>query len=285
MASKSGVLYVVATPIGNLSDITQRAVDVLQQVDVVAAEDTRHAQKLLSHLGLKKQCMAYHDHNEAKQLEVIKERLISGQSIALISDAGTPLISDPGYPLIKALLAAELLVVPIPGASAVITALSVAGLPTDRFVFEGFLPAKANARKQALEALSEESRTIVWYESCHRIAACLEDMRTVLGGDRLVTVCRELTKRFETIHQACLEDLCQWIKQSNQQKGEFVLVVQGYDAPIDVMEEVAKKQLKVLLDYLSPSQAAAAVAQLTGVKKKKLYQTALEWRENESTDL
>jgi 16S rRNA (cytidine1402-2'-O)-methyltransferase len=279
MASNSGVLYVVATPIGNLGDISQRAIEVLNQVDVVAAEDTRHAQKLLNHLGLKKHCISYHQHNEAQQVSTLIDQLRSGQSIALISDAGTPLISDPGYPLVRDLRAQNVEVVPIPGPSAVITALSVAGLPTDKFIFEGFLPAKSNARKQAIEALANEPRTVVWYESCHRIEACLNDMQSILGPRRIVTICRELTKRFETIHQARLDELCDWIKESNQQKGEFVLVVEGHDSQLDDNTVIARQQLKILLDYLPPSQAAAAVAQLTGVKKKWLYQQALAWRE------
>ena len=280
MASNSGVLYVVATPIGNLGDISQRALEVLQQVDLIAAEDTRNAKKLLGLLGLNKACIAYHEHNEDKVLPKIKQRLLEGESIALISDAGTPLISDPGYGLVRSVQNESISVIPVPGASAVITALSVSGLPTDRFTFEGFLPAKTGARRKQLEVLVNEQRTLVFYESCHRIVDCLNDMEKIFGPDRRVTVCRELTKKFETIHQDKLDNLCDWIQQSNQQKGEFVLVVEGSKADTDDTAVEATQILKTLLNYLSPSQAAAATAQMTGLKKKPLYQQALSIQEN-----
>ena len=280
MASNPGVLYVVATPIGNLGDISQRALDILHQVDLIAAEDTRNARKLLGLLGLNKTCIAYHEHNEDKVLPKIRQRLLAGESIALISDAGTPLISDPGYGLVRALQNDSITVTPIPGPSAVITALSVSGIPTDSFTFEGFLPAKTGARSKQLEVLANEQRTLVFYESCHRIVDCLNDMKKVFGPERRVTVCRELTKKFETIHQDRLDNLCDWIQQSNQQKGEFVLVVEGSTSGSDDMAIEATQILKTLLNYLSPSQAAAATAQMTGQKKKPLYQQALSIQEN-----
>ena len=276
MSSNRGVLYVVATPIGNLGDISQRAIDVLSSVTIVAAEDTRTAKKLFSLLGINQSCMAYHEHNEQKQLSAITKYLDRGESVALISDAGTPLISDPGYPLINSLRQSDYTVVPIPGASAIITALSVAGIATNRFSFEGFLAAKPNARLKQLKALKTETRTMVFYESPHRIAASIKDLCTVFGGGRKTTVCRELTKKFETIQYGSLDFLCDWIQQSTQQKGEFVLVVAGHEGSVDQDEQASLAMLEVMLNYLGPSQAAAAVAQITGQKKKFLYQAALD---------
>jgi len=280
MTLNKGVLYVVATPIGNLGDFTDRAKQVLSEVDVIAAEDTRTTGKLLNYLGLKKTMMPYHEHNETRQLEVIETKLSQGQSIALVSDAGTPLISDPGYPLVNQLLSKDFRVIPIPGPSAIITALSVSGIATDRFTFEGFLPSKATARLSKLKALVNEPRTMVFYESCHRIAACLDDFKKVFENDRKITVCRELTKKFETIASGTTAELCQWVQQSQQQKGEFVLVVSGQSTAVDNDLLSAQPILETLLSYLAPSQAAAATAQITGLKKKPLYQLALSLQED-----
>ena len=279
MSSNVGVLYVVSTPIGNLSDITQRAIDTLKEVAIVAAEDTRTSKKLLNLLGIKQSLIAYHEHNEQQQLSAITAYLDRGESVALVSDAGTPLISDPGYPLISYLLRHDYRVIPIPGVSALITALSVSGIATDRFSFEGFLPAKSSARIKQLERLKSETRTMVIFESCHRIQHTLNDMSDVFGGERLVTVCRELTKKFETIQQDNLATLCSWIEQSNQQKGEFVLVVSGADKQKAYDSDSGREILLVLLQYLGPSQAAAAAAQITGQKKKHMYELALELKE------
>ncbi len=276
MSSNRGVLYVVATPIGNLGDITQRAIDILKSVSLVAAEDTRTANKLFNLLGFKQTCMSYHEHNEDKQIAAITRLLDQGQSLALISDAGTPLISDPGFPLINKLRQLDYTVVPIPGASAIITALSVSGIATDRFSFEGFLAPKPLARQKQINALKRESRTMVFYESCHRIVAAINDLESILGGDRRATICRELTKKFETIKHGTLDDLSEWVKQSNQQKGEFVLVISGFEGTVNADEQSSREIISVLLNYLPPSQAAAAAAQITGQKKKQLYQIALQ---------
>ena len=277
----SGVLYVVATPIGNLGDISQRAIEVLNSVSIVAAEDTRTARKLFSLLGINQSCMAYHEHNEEKQITAITDFLDRGESVALISDAGTPLISDPGYPLINALRQSDYIVVPIPGSSAIITALSVAGIATNRFTFEGFLPAKPKARQKQLHALAFEARTMVFYESPHRIEASVKDLRAVFGDERKATLCRELTKKFETIEHGSLDHLSEWIQQSTQQKGEFVLVVAGYGGNVAQDEQASLATLEVLMNYLGPSQAAAAAAQLTGQKKKFLYHAALELQDRQ----
>lgn len=279
MSSNRGVLYVVATPIGNLGDISQRALEILTSVSIVAAEDTRTAKKLFRLLGITQSCLAYHEYNEEKQISAITKYLDRGDSVALISDAGTPLISDPGYPLVNSLRQSDYTVVPIPGPSAIITALSVAGIATNRFSFEGFLPAKPNARLRQLQALVHESRTMVFYESPHRIVASVNDLKSVFGEQREITVCRELTKKFETIKHGSLETICEWIQQSRQQKGEFVLVVAGYDGHVDQDEQASLAMLEIMLTYLGPSQAAAAVAQITGQKKKKLYQAALNFQD------
>ena len=283
MTLNVGVLYVVATPIGNLEDISARAVRILQEVDCIAAEDTRTSLKLLRHLGIEKTMLAYHEHNEAAQTEKLSTMLSEGKSIALISDAGTPLISDPGYVLVKHLINKGFSVVPIPGPSALIAALSVSGMATDRFAFEGFLPAKTHARTEKLKSLATETRTLVFYESRHRIQASLADIAMVLPG-REITVCRELTKRFETIFYGTTAEVLEWIELKDQQKGEFVLILSGSNEEISDAELQAQRQLEVLLHYLGPSQAAAAVAQLSGMKKKPLYQMALALQNNLQRD-
>jgi len=274
------VLYVVATPIGNLADMTARAIEVLQTVSLIAAEDTRHSARLMAHFNIKTPMISVHDHNERQRIERIIERLAAGESIALISDAGTPLISDPGFVLVRAVREAQFRVVPVPGCSALVTALCAAGLPSDRFVFEGFLPAKSLARRQRLNALADEDRTLIFYESTHRILASLEDMQACFGVDRMVVAARELTKTFETIKGAPVAELLAWMREdANQQKGEFVVLVQGRPAPAaDAVDAGAMRVLDVLLEELPIKQAAALAARITGLKKNFLYQAALERR-------
>jgi 16S rRNA (cytidine1402-2'-O)-methyltransferase len=274
------VLYVVATPIGNLADMTARAIEVLQTVSLIAAEDTRHSARLMAHFNIKTPMISVHDHNERQRIERIIERLAAGESIALISDAGTPLISDPGFVLVRAVREAQFRVVPVPGCSALVTALCAAGLPSDRFVFEGFLPARSLARRQRLEALADEDRTLIFYESTHRILASLEDMQACFGADRMVVAARELTKTFETIKGAPVAELLAWMREdANQQKGEFVVLVQGKPAPAaDAVDAGAMRVLDVLLEELPVKQAAALAARITGLKKNFLYQAALERR-------
>jgi len=271
------VLFVVATPIGNLGDMTPRAVEVLQSVALVAAEDTRHSSRLMAHFNIKTPMISLHDHNERQRLQTILDKLAAGDSIALISDAGTPLISDPGFILVRAVREAGFKVVPVPGSCAVITAMCAAGVPTDRFVFEGFLPAKRTGRKQHFEALIAEERTVIFYESTHRILDSLADMKEVLGGDRYIVIARELTKTFETIRGDTLDNLIEWINADHhQQKGEFVLLVQGVELEVgDGPSPEALKVLDVLLEELPVKQAASLAAKITGEKKNALYQIAL----------
>jgi len=274
-------LYVVATPIGNLSDISSRAIEVLKRVDLIAAEDTRHSFRLLNHLGIQKPMLSYHDHNEGQQTQNLLEKLKSGQVVALISDAGTPLISDPGYQLVRQAHENNITVIPVPGPCALITALSASGLPSDRFTFEGFLPSKQRARLACLEQLKNESRTVIFYESTHRIAASLEDMASVFGKDRRAVIARELTKTFETLRGDKLGLLCEWVNgDANQQKGEVVVLVRGADAlPKDEARVEVEKVLSVLLEELPVKQAAQLAAKITGGKKNALYQLALEMKQ------
>jgi len=276
--SNQGSLYLVATPIGNLGDMTPRAVEVLNDVDVIAAEDTRHSGKLLQHFGIRTPCLAYHEHNERQQCDVLVARLQAGESIALISDAGTPLVSDPGFHLVRAARQAGVTVVPVPGASALIAALSVSGLPSDRFVFEGFLPAKTAARCQRLQVLANDTRTLIFYESPHRIEACLADMVAVFGPERHVVVARELTKRFESIHDDRLGELPAWLAaDENRCRGEFVVLVEGAaQAQGDETDAEVQRLLTILMEELPLKQAAALAARVSGRKKNALYQLALE---------
>jgi 16S rRNA (cytidine1402-2'-O)-methyltransferase len=274
----SGVLYVVATPIGNLQDWSPRAVETLKAVKVVAAEDTRHSGRLLQHYDINTRLLALHDHNESARTETLVAQLQAGEDIALISDAGTPLISDPGYRLVAAVQAAGLRVVPVPGACAAIAALSAAGIASDRFIFEGFLPAKAVARRERLTALAAETRTLIFYEAPHRIVECLDDMVAVIGPERRIVLAREITKTFETIRQLPLQAMSDWVRgDADQQRGEIVLVLEG--AP-DVTAEAdwreADRILKVLLEELPLKQAAALAANITGLKKNALYERALQ---------
>ncbi|MGB0496568.1 MAG: 16S rRNA (cytidine(1402)-2'-O)-methyltransferase, partial [Kangiellaceae bacterium] len=223
-----GTLYVVATPIGNMDDVSYRMRHTLASVSKIAAEDTRRTKRLLSHIGVDTPCFSFHDHNERQKLDWIVQLLESGESIALVSDAGTPLISDPGYPLVSELRAKSMKVVAIPGPCALVTALSIAGLPSDRFIFEGFLPSKSAARLALLKTRASETSTSIFYESSHRIYACLKDMQEAFGNDRRVVIARELTKTFETVLDSSLEKLLKILESDpNQSKGEFVVMVKG----------------------------------------------------------
>ena len=268
--------------IGNLLDISTRALDVLKTVALVAAEDTRHSKKLLSHYGIAATLLAVHEHNERDVTDKLLRILASGEDVALVSDAGTPLISDPGFYLVRAARQAQLRVVPVPGPSALIAALSVAGLPTARFVFEGFLPAKQAARQQRLQALATETGTLVFYESSHRICDCLSDMAAGLGAAREATVARELTKTFETIKHGTLAELVDWVQaDSNQQKGEFVVLVQGARVrERSSIDAGAEQVLAVLLAELPLKQAAGLAAKITGLSKNALYEHGLKLKKD-----
>ena len=266
-------LYVVATPIGNLEDISYRAVRILSEADLIAAEDTRHSRVLLSHYNIATPMMAVHDHNEAQVEDPILERITKGEMIALISDAGTPLISDPGYRLVCAAREAGLPVYSIPGPSAVTAALSIAGLPPDRFAFEGFLPSKSTARKKKLKELHSETRTLVFFESSHRIKASIDDMTVIFGAQRLAAVCRELTKKFETVMRAPLAEIGKQLAQDkNQSRGEFVIVIGGYEGSESESLVNARKTAMALLEYLPASQAARVAAKLHDVPRRKVYE-------------
>ena len=265
-------LYVVATPIGNLEDISYRAVSILTEVDLIAAEDTRHSRVLLAHYGINTPMQALHEHNEAQVVGRMLERIAAGEAIALISDAGTPLISDPGYRLVRAAWEAGLSDFALPGPSAVTTALSDAGLSPDRFAFEGFLPSKAAARKKTLETLSHEDRTLVLFESSHRIEAAIADMAEAFGPGRLAAVCRELTKKFETVIRAPLAEISERIAtDKNQTKGEFVIVVEGYKGSEGESMSAALNMASALLEYLPASQAARVAAKLNDVPRRDVY--------------
>ncbi|AJA44692.1 16S rRNA (cytidine(1402)-2'-O)-methyltransferase [Frischella perrara] len=275
---KPSTLYIVATPIGNLGDITLRAIETLKNVDLIAAEDTRHSGLLLQHFAIEGRLYPLHDHNEQQKTEALIEKLKSGLSIALISDAGTPLINDPGYHLVKACYQNQITVVPVPGACAAITALSVSGLPTDRFCYEGFLPAKSKARIDLLTQLKQEPRTVVFYESTHRILDSLQDMLNVYGPEKIVVLAKELTKSWETIIHSPLKDLIEWLKaDDNRRKGEFVLIVEGYDKVNEQeIDPDAIKLLNRLQQEIPLKKAAGIVAEIYGLKKNQLYQLGLE---------
>lgn len=265
-------LHVVATPIGNLSDLTPRALETLRTVDAICAEDTRHTGQLLSHFGLSTPLLALHEHNEEAIAARIVARLQQGQSLALVCDAGTPLVSDPGYRLVRAARAAGIRVSPVPGACAAIAALSVAGLPSDRFVFEGFLPAKPSARREHLRTLVSEPRTLVFYESSHRIAESLADLVAVFGAQRPAAIARELTKLFETVLDGELAALLAQVEaDQNQRKGEFVVMVQGAAADADARLAEGRRVHALLRDHLPPSTAAKLAAEITGAPRKALY--------------
>jgi 16S rRNA (cytidine1402-2'-O)-methyltransferase len=273
----AGKLYIVATPIGNLTDITFRAIDTLKSVEVILAEDTRHAKVLLQHYQIDKPVWSLHEHNERIATDKIIQDLQMGKVMALISDAGTPLISDPGFVLVRAARAAGIEVIPIPGACAAITALSVSGLPTDQFYFIGFLPAKQQARCERLQALKDLTATVVCYESTHRIMDALQDILTTLP-DRQLVLAKELTKQFEAIITGTAEEILSWLNaDANRQKGEFVLLIAGNDAGAGEQSTLVLQQmLAVLAKYLPVKQAAQIAAELTGHKKNALYQMLLE---------
>lgn len=271
-AVRSGCLFVVATPIGNLGDLSPRALETLKAVSAICAEDTRHTRQLLAHFGVERPLLALHEHNEDEIAQRLVVRLLAGESLALVSDAGTPLVSDPGFRLVRAARAAGIKVSPLPGPSALIAALSVAGLPSDRFVFEGFLPAKAGARRERLSALAAETRTLVFYESAHRIEETLADAAAVFGAQRLATIARELTKLFETVLDGTLEDLGARIAaDANQRKGEFVLLVQGVGEDADAKIAEGRRLYAKLSEHLPPSTAAKLAAELSGAPRKALY--------------
>lgn len=276
MSIEAGALYVVATPIGNIDDLGPRARAVLAGVQLVAAEDTRHSGRLLQRLGIEQQLLSLHEHNERERIPRLIERLRAGDSVALVSDAGTPTVSDPGFPLVAAAHDAGLRVIPIPGASAIVAALAASGQPTDRFVFEGFLPAKAGPRRRRLEALGTETRTLVLYESAQRIEDTLAELVAVFGGERSATLARELTKAFETVRRAPLAELSAWVAaDANQRRGEIVLVVAGAaeaERPAAELDTV----LDLLLPELPPTRAAAIAARLTGCPRRQAYARALE---------
>ncbi|MDD4888154.1 MAG: 16S rRNA (cytidine(1402)-2'-O)-methyltransferase [Thiomonas sp.] len=269
-------LYVVATPIGNLGDISLRALDVLAGAEVVAAEDTRNTSHLLKHHGIfAKQLIAVHQHNERGAAEKLVAWIQSGQSVAFVSDAGTPAVSDPGALLVQAVLAAGLRVIPVPGASAAIAALSASGLSAPHFLFYGFLPNKSAARRTALQALSGHPYTLVFYEAPHRIVECVADLCAVLGGERQIVLAREVTKLFETIHACKLTDAQAWLESDhNQQRGEFVVLVSGAE-PEEGLSAEALRTLHLLLEALPLKQAAQLAAKITGANRSELYQHAL----------
>lgn len=276
-AVQPGHLYVVATPIGNLGDLSPRALEVLRGVDAICAEDTRTSGALLAHFGVKKPLTALHEHNEEQIADGLVAKLRAGQSLALVSDAGTPLVSDPGFKLVRAARTAGVPVVALPGPCAAIAALSISGLPSDRFLFVGFLPSKASQRRAALEELARETATLVIYESSHRIADCLDDLVTVLGAGRRVCLARELTKLFEESQVAPAGELVQWLKQSpHREKGEFVLVVEGAERREAAGSADAERILRVLAKELGASQAARLAAEITGMKKRELYELSLQ---------
>lgn len=275
---QSVALYIVPTPIGNLGDMSSRAIEVLNQVSLIACEDTRHSGKLLSHFGITTKTTALHDHNERARAQWIVDQLAAGLSIALISDAGTPLISDPGYHLVSHVRQSGFNVIPLPGPCAAITALSASGLPSDRFSFEGFLPSKEKARADKLLALKEDPRTLIFYESPHRIEHSLTTMVEVLGGERHVVMAREVTKTFETFLSGPVSEVLATVSTDpNQQKGEIVLMVHGYHLSDDeAIPTVAINTLKLLCEELPLKKAAAIAAQIHGLKKNTLYKYGLE---------
>lgn len=275
--SQSGILYIVPTPIGNLADVTQRALEVLADVDVIAAEDTRHSQKLLQHYGISTRLLSLHEHNEGQRAKQIINKLNGGENIALISDAGTPLISDPGYTLVNQCRQANITVVPLPGACAAITALSGSGLPTDKFIFAGFLPVKQQAKAQALDKLLSDNATCVFYESPRRIEDTLACTVEVLGADRPVVLAKELSKAFETFFSGSAQDALDWLREDeNHQRGEFVFMVGGAEAQDEPIPEDALRLLKLLMQELPLKKAAAVTAKHYDLKKNALYQLGLE---------
>ena len=270
-------LFVVATPIGHLDDISYRAINVLKSVDIIAAEDTRTSAQLLKHFNIPTPLTACHEHNESNKITHLIQRMLKGESMALISDAGTPLISDPGFKLVRAAQEHNIQVIPVPGACAAIAALSAVGLPSDRFSFEGFLPSRQSQRIIALQKLKDETQTIIIYEAPHRILDCVKDMAEIFGADRPVGFAREITKTFETIKKMTLGELVTFVESDrNQQKGEIVLVIGGATEEKDLEQEKLDQLLTRLLQDLSVKAASQLATDLTGIKKKIAYQRALE---------
>lgn len=273
-ADNTGRLWVVATPIGNLDDLSPRAQETLRRAALIAAEDTRHSAPLLARYGIGTRLVALHEHNERDEAERLVARLQAGEDIALISDAGTPLVSDPGFRLVRAARAAGIPVSPVPGACAAIAALSVAGLPSDRFVFEGFLPAKSGARRERLSELAGEARTLVFYESSHRVRECLDDMAAVFGPERPAVLARELTKLFETVLDGTLAELVARVAADpNQERGEFVLLIGGRPEQEDARLAEGRRVFALLREELPPARAAKLAAAISGAPRKALYGT------------
>lgn len=269
-------LYIVATPIGNLKDFSARAIETLQTVDLIAAEDTRHSRKLLNHYGIQSPLISFHEHNEATRCKLLLSHLKQNKSVALISDAGTPLISDPGHRLVSLAREQGIQVIPIPGPCALITALSASGLAGDQFIFAGFLPTKSISRQKKLNDLLYETRTLIFYEAPHRIQALIDDMITIFGPERYVVLARELTKTYETIYGNTLQKLKIWLNNdTNQQKGEFVVLVKGATSQVSHITREAERILPLLLKELSSKQAINLAAKITHEKKNKLYSLAL----------
>ena len=280
-----GVLYVVATPIGNLQDMTLRAIEILKTVDRIAAEDTRHAAPLLKHYAISKPVLSMHEFNERERLKLILECLQSGESVALISDAGTPLISDPGYHLVREAKANGVKVVAIPGPCAAIAALSVAGLPTDKFTFEGFLPAKIEARRNKLSLLLHETRTMIFYEAPHRLLGCLQALCEVFGKDRRAVVARELTKIHESVMMGTLPELItRYEAHPGEQRGEIVILIEGiHEEASESKEVIPEEVLDILLEELPLKQAATLASKITGARKNELYELALAKKNQEKS--
>lgn len=278
MSIRPGRLFVVATPIGNLDDISRRAIEVLGSVDVILAEDTRHSARLLSRFGIKTKVNAFHEYNESQMNDAIVARLETGLDAAIISDAGTPLISDPGFQLVRSAHRHGVRVIPIPGPSAVLAALSASGLPTDRFLFEGFLPSRREARRRRLEALARAPETLVVLESPHRVLAALQDMAEIFGETRMAAVAKELTKVFETVRMDTLSALHAWLgERAERQKGEFVIVVSGAeDAGADPKAKSNRELLEALLEELPLKTAVKLAAAISGASRNRLYALALE---------
>jgi 16S rRNA (cytidine1402-2'-O)-methyltransferase len=269
-------LYIVPTPIGNIGDITLRALETLEAVDLIAAEDTRHSRTLMTHYDISTPLVSFHEHSENRVVEQLADRVVAGESVALISDAGTPLVSDPGYALVRVVQARGLAVIPLPGACAAITALSAAGLPTHHFHFEGFLPAKHVARVKRLEAIKSLNTTVIFYEAPHRIVDLITDMLAVFGVDHEICLARELTKTFETIRRAPLGDIREWVlNDANQQKGEFV-VISGLVVQTTTLGADGKLLLERLASELPPRKAAQIVAEHYGLKSRDLYQQLID---------
>ncbi len=274
-----GVLYLVGTPIGNLEDITLRAIRILQEVDLIAAEDTRRTGKLLQHLQIKTPQISYHQHNQTERTKELLDRLQMGEAIALVADAGMPGISDPGYEIVKAAIASGISVVPVPGVTAAITALAASGLPTDRFVFEGFLPARGKQRSERLDVLKSETRTLIFYEAPHRLLSTLMDLGAILGEDRQIVLARELTKLHEEWWRGTIGEAIATYSKTRRAKGEYTLVVAGEQLtqnPV-LSEAELKAELRQLLQQgMSRSQASRHLAQFTSQSRRRIYQLALE---------